>query len=215
MKDADIWNPLLRAKFIDRRSDLNWRVEFDQVLGDCGALTDLPAYYFCEELIAAYPEAKVLIVERDVNAWMRSYDPLFKSVWDPWFKILAFLDPRWLGRMLPLNAVPTRAYFRATNEDEQRANAPAVYREHYQRIKELVPKERLLEYELGSGWEPMCKFLGKPMPDEPFPHINENVALQDWIDLVSKNGVLNVLKNLALGASSVGAVVFALRWILN
>ncbi len=46
--------------------------------------------------------------------------------------------------------------------------------------------------------------FGEECAEEPFPHIDENVALQDWIDLVSKNGVLNVLKNLALGEWELG-----------
>lgn len=44
------------------------------------------------------------------------------------------------------------------------------YNEH---IRAVVPKERLLEYKIGDGWEPICKFLGKPVPDEPYPWVNE------------------------------------------
>jgi hypothetical protein len=43
-------------------------------------------------------------------------------------------------------------------------------------VRKTVPKERLLEVELGSGWEPLCKFLGKRIPDQPFPHVNEAAA---------------------------------------
>ena len=39
-------------------------------------------------------------------------------------------------------------------------------------IKGLVPKDRLLEWYIEDGWEPLCKFLGKPVPDVPFPHAN-------------------------------------------
>ena len=44
---------------------------------------------------------------------------------------------------------------------------------HNEHIRSVVPKERLLEYNLGDGWGPLCKFLGKPVPDEPYPWINE------------------------------------------
>lgn len=39
-------------------------------------------------------------------------------------------------------------------------------------VRGLVPKERLLEWEVGDGWEPLCKFLGKPVPEVAFPHSN-------------------------------------------
>lgn len=39
-------------------------------------------------------------------------------------------------------------------------------------IRGLVPKERLLEWSVEDGWAPLCSFLGKPVPDEPFPHAN-------------------------------------------
>jgi hypothetical protein len=54
----------------------------------------------------------------------------------------------------------------------------------------LVPKERLLEWEIGDGWGPLCEFLGKPVPEVPFPHANarnggwkerEEMANDRWI----------------------------------
>ena len=58
------------------------------------------------------------------------------------------------------------------------ANAPRVYQDHYESIKRIVPNERLLNYELGSGWEQICRFLGKDQPQEKFPWINEAAALE-------------------------------------
>lgn len=39
-------------------------------------------------------------------------------------------------------------------------------------IRGLVPKERLLEWSIDDGWKPLCKFLGKPVPEVEFPHTN-------------------------------------------
>jgi hypothetical protein len=47
---------------------------------------------------------------------------------------------------------------------------------HNQMVMELVPKERLLVMSLKEGWEPLCKFLNKPIPDEPFPRTNDASA---------------------------------------
>ena len=43
-------------------------------------------------------------------------------------------------------------------------------------IRGLVPKERLLEWYAEDGWEPLCKFLGKPVPDVEFPHANTSAG---------------------------------------
>ena len=36
-----------------------------------------------------------------------------------------------------------------------------------------MPPERLLVYEVKEGWEPLCRFLGVPVPQTPFPHVND------------------------------------------
>jgi hypothetical protein len=43
-------------------------------------------------------------------------------------------------------------------------------------VREQVPKEKLLEMDLAGGWEPLCKFLNKPVPNEPFPRMNDREA---------------------------------------
>jgi Sulfotransferase domain len=48
-------------------------------------------------------------------------------------------------------------------------------------MRKLVPSERLLTYELGSGWEPLCKFLGRDVPNVPFPHLNESKEFEIWM----------------------------------
>ena len=40
-----------------------------------------------------------------------------------------------------------------------------------------MSKERLLIMKMKDGWEPLCKFLGKPIPDEPFPWVNDSEAV--------------------------------------
>lgn len=44
-----------------------------------------------------------------------------------------------------------------------------------------LPRERLLEWSVKDGWEPLCKFLGKPVPDEPFPNGNPTT---EWVQRV-------------------------------
>ena len=44
------------------------------------------------------------------------------------------------------------------------------------KARQDIPADRLLVMEIGQGWEPLCEFLGVPVPDEPFPRSNDRQA---------------------------------------
>jgi hypothetical protein len=48
-----------------------------------------------------------------------------------------------------------------------------VYLDHVNEVKQLVPPENLLMFNISDGWEPLCNFLSQPVPDEPFPRSND------------------------------------------
>ena len=54
-----------------------------------------------------------------------------------------------------------------------------AFSRHYSHIRELVPKDRILEWEPKDGWDPLCKFLDKPIPKEPFPYANKGNDVSD------------------------------------
>ena len=47
-----------------------------------------------------------------------------------------------------------------------------VYERNNAEVEAAFDGSRLLRYELGSGWEPLCRFLELPVPDAPFPRSN-------------------------------------------
>jgi hypothetical protein len=49
------------------------------------------------------------------------------------------------------------------------AKARPMYREHNRLVRSVVPADRLLDYKMSDGWEPLCRFLGKDIPETPFP----------------------------------------------
>jgi Sulfotransferase domain len=50
---------------------------------------------------------------------------------------------------------------------------------HIDWLKRIVPSERLCFFDVKDGWEPLCKILNVPVPDEPFPIINEKAAMKE------------------------------------
>lgn len=47
-----------------------------------------------------------------------------------------------------------------------------MWEEYNAMIRGLVPKERLLEYHIREGWEPLCMWLGKDIPKKEMPNWN-------------------------------------------
>lgn len=65
-----------------------------------------------------------------------------------------------------------------------------------------------------DGWEPLCRFLGKEVPDEPFPHANATGSpYKGREDAVMKQWLRRAVRNMVLVAGGVGVAVAAgLRW---
>ena len=200
IRDYEICNLAHETKFLSKPSSMCPKVDkgfFDKVLGHMNAVTDMPAVSFSEELIAAYPEAKVVLVERDIEPWYKSFERVFINNYESGlFAFVAWLDPRKTGLLnTALRNSVARCQFRANNSEEFRANAQPVYREHYAKIRKLLEDQgetetRLLEFDLSPGWEPLCKFLGKNVPkDQPFPRVNEDKMIQEKIMVMLLHGL--------------------------
>ncbi|KAF5024398.1 hypothetical protein F66182_3484 [Fusarium sp. NRRL 66182] len=153
------------------------RADWDVLFGEYDAITDMGAV-FAEELAVAYPEAKVVVVERDINRWYESFDrQILVPVWGPLSTFLSIFVLPLIGfRGLAATRKIMYGQWEAQDVAEIRANAKDCYRSYYRRIRELVPPERRLEYKLGNGWEPLCEFLGKDIPPVDFPRVNEGQA---------------------------------------
>ncbi len=72
---------------------------------------------------------------------------------------------------------------------EDREHALRVYRAHSDEVRSTIPAERLLVYDVKNGWEPLCEFLGVPVPDAPFPHVNTSAEFhhQRTVDPTGSN----------------------------
>ena len=75
-------------------------------------------------------------------------------------------------------------------------------------VKERVPKERLLIFEAKQGWEPLCNFLNLPIPDQPFPHVNDSSSM------LRKFKLLKVVSYLTVYVIPSILAVFAIRMTL-
>ncbi|KAI1275098.1 hypothetical protein F5Y07DRAFT_371233 [Xylaria sp. FL0933] len=152
------------------------REDWDTLWGSkYGIVTDL-ASPFVPQLIKAYPNAKVIVVQRDFDSWWPSFrsqllTTLFSS--SPLVGIGLFLD--WHINGVRAGYAMRKVhfgFFGARNLEEIEANARETYDRYFETVRQMVPPERRLEYKLDDGWELLCAFLGKDVPDVPFPRLN-------------------------------------------
>jgi hypothetical protein len=134
----------------------DWR----RFLSGYAAAVDWPAASFWPELSAAFPDAIVLLSWRDPQAWWESASQTIfpssrKVPPGPW---RTMLDTLFTERFTP--------------ELDDRAACIGAFERHNAQVRASVPARRLLEWQAGDGWAPLCKALGVPVPDEPFPRTN-------------------------------------------
>ncbi|KAL8707454.1 MAG: hypothetical protein Q9225_007751 [Loekoesia sp. 1 TL-2023] len=170
--DGSMWYEALRAKY-DGVGKPYGRPEFDKLLGHCQAVTDIPAATFAEELIKAYPEAKVVLTDRNVDSW---YDSILQTLYPYNVGLLASFH-LWINWVFRTRARWVRPMFakiwHETYKGDFIKHGKSAFREHYAKIRELVPEDRLLIYHVSDGWGPLCKFLDVPKPEQPFPKGND------------------------------------------
>jgi hypothetical protein len=169
--------PMDRLPFYMNHGDplLPWtRTDWDRLIGRTRVITDLGSL-FGEQLITEYPEAKVILVERPVDTWMTSFGTVLVDGVCCGFPGFALCDlGPWVGS--PRSYIIRDMIMGWLKADSRRMawqRMPIAHSEHSAMVRKLVPSDQLLQYRLEDGWEPLCRFLGVPVPDMPFPHVND------------------------------------------
>lgn len=144
-------------------------VDLGALVAGYRATLDFPSCLAWGPLLAAHPDAKVLLTVRSSESWWRSFD----STIGPSMRDHAVSKE---DGILELFSALSDGLF--GGRSDERDPTVAVYEAHNAAVMAAVPTEQLLVYELGSGWEPLCAFLGVDVPDEPFPRSNSTEEFQ-------------------------------------
>lgn len=155
------------------------RAEWDELFGPCEAITDV-AGPLAPPLIATYPEARVVLVHREFDAWWRSVETtLLPIMWGPMAEVFRVaLEPLIGSCMVTTGRKLLLGWARARDLEDFKAKAREAFERHERDIVEVVPPTMLLHYRIGDGWEPLCQFLSKEVPAIPFPHANETAVMK-------------------------------------
>ena len=142
----------------------DWPAIFD----DYVATVDFPACTYWRELADFYPDAKIVLSVRDAERW---FDSTQRTIFSK--KMQGYqVGTKWGGMA------------KATIDDHlggdlnDRDTVIAAYEAHNEAVKAAFGPDRLLVFEAKDGWTPLCRFLDKPVPQDPYPNINSSAEFE-------------------------------------
>ena len=134
---------------------------WETIFAGYGSTVDWPSASYYRQLAEAYPDAKVILTERDPEAWFQStQETIFNQGHGP---------PRSSDIEAMINNVIGRMFDGKLND---RDRLIAGFRAHNAEVRRVIPAERLLVYFAADGWGPLCDFLEVPLPAEAMPNVN-------------------------------------------
>ena len=142
-------------------------VDWEEVYKDYRSTTDWPGASFAVELAEYYPEARVVLSTRDPRAWYESMAAtIIKSLHE-----MGLAGPEVVHEH-PMHFGQILLAHRTLGCDYSPDNVMASLERHNAEVIRRIPADRLLLFDPSGGWEPLCRFLGVDIPDEPFPRTN-------------------------------------------
>ncbi|GAB3441232.1 sulfotransferase family protein [Actinophytocola sediminis] len=159
-------------------------VDMGMLFAGYGSSVAWPGATFWRELMSYYPDSKAILTERDPQRW---YDSVRNTI----YELTGGDGDNDLVEAARENVPSVRAMYEFNRKliwegffdgrFADREHAMHAYAEHNAAVRREVPADRLLVYSVTEGWEPLCDFLGVPMPDEPFPRLNDSGAFWDQV----------------------------------
>lgn len=152
----DHWAALAAGKAI------NWA----EVFANYTSQIDFPGASVWHELSIAFPAAKVLHTERPEDDWWVSYS---STIGKPFAtRETLGLPPHIAEIFETMDELLIKRVFGGID----RESSIAAYRRNNEKVRDTIPADNLLVFTPADGWEPLCRFLGAPVPATDFPRSN-------------------------------------------
>eukprot|EP00382_Lankesteria_abbotti_P003754 CAMPEP_0113845104 /NCGR_PEP_ID=MMETSP0372-20130328/579_1 /TAXON_ID=340204 /ORGANISM="Lankesteria abbotti" /LENGTH=224 /DNA_ID=CAMNT_0000814125 /DNA_START=100 /DNA_END=774 /DNA_ORIENTATION=+ /assembly_acc=CAM_ASM_000359 len=162
------------------------------------AVADIPPAYFFEDILKAFPDAKVILTTRDEDKWFKSFKEHVEKepeVVEAIRKIRGEEEAEFVRQFVILHhrviygsEIPNEFIYKQK------------FRQHNERVIRTVPPEQLLVLPVESAsWSPICEFLGQPIPETKYPCKNT----QDELLTLVQSHLENVSNNVVTGKATV------------
>jgi len=161
------------------------------------ATADLPMAFYYEQILKEYPDCKFILTERESSEnWFESWDLLAQTSYSTAeYGIIVPEVASYLKYLRWLFAIVNDDNSFLTDfpiPDQKHDSAIVSYEAHNRRVREVIPKNQLLEYNVKEGWEPLCEFLEiENCPTIPFPKTNSARELQ-WQCMIGVIVILSI-----------------------
>jgi hypothetical protein len=168
------------------RAILDGEMQLQDIFEGFQASVDWPGSFFYKELVEIYPDAKVLLSTRDGDSWARS---MYETIYGLFYRDIlirhmsdarACVDTPWHNYMTMMREMWQRSGLTQGADTTLESMAAAAH-DYEAEVQASVPSERLLVWSVADGWEPLCEFLELPMPDQPFPRVNDSAEFAQRI----------------------------------
>ncbi|KAI8877192.1 hypothetical protein K501DRAFT_337602, partial [Backusella circina FSU 941] len=143
---------------------INKDADWDKIYNKYDAAVDWPTCTFYKELMEKYPEAKVVLTVRSAESWYKSCaKTIHPRAIDPNFHTESAKKFKRMAKTIILDGALNDPVAFADEE-----NIKSLFNNHNEEVKHYVPADRLYVMELGEGWNGLCKFLNKDVPEVPY-----------------------------------------------
>lgn len=166
---------LVHFKKAERDEDPDW----DTLFQDYQSAVDYPVARYYKRLMQKYPDAKIIHTIREPESWYQSASQTIIWASKPSLgRILKLMiklpfSPM-LRKQMPILKFNGKLIDLEFGKDyKNKEEVIRRYNLHNENVLRTVPKEKLLVFNAKEGWEPLCDFLGVPVPDVPFPESNK------------------------------------------
>lgn len=201
------------------------------------ASSDWPGFVFLNDLLDMYPDCKVILNKRitaqvssSTHVSQFSRTPAFLHPPKDWVAstttTLAFFSTRTyalLTYLLPISRAHYDLYRSFMRLAVKRYGVPAttkgifsaeLYRRHNQWVHVTCAArgKEVLEWEPEDGWEPLCRFLGRKVPECEFPRTNEGEEIKKLTKVLIRQGLMAWARLVGKVGLAVGLALLIWRW---
>lgn len=166
--------PQLRVAPGIKLTPLQGRVSVDEMkehMDAFAASCDYPSSPHWKLQLQAFPDAKLIHTTRSPDTWAVSVsETIFLNQPDNPSQPLGI---KLLLHTLARGMLPMIRGMTSFNGDYSHANLVKFFKEYEKHVLAEAPRNKLLVFKATDGWGPLCAHLGLPVPDEPYPNIND------------------------------------------
>jgi len=169
--DYNIWDKLLNNEIKS--------YHYENLLGNYKVIYNIACSLKIRDLLNYYPKSKVIVmkhIKTDDN--YQNFKHNYKNrILYPGLKHkllnMFFTEERRKNNLIKL------VYSKMFNGDVNKNSFCSFINNQKKLLKEILPKDRFLSFDLKKGWHPLCSFLNVKVPLEKFPYIEYETDEED------------------------------------